>query len=96
MHSDSEYPKHPLDTLGDRTTYVTMCVLALIAGVVSLELDEPALLAIGWIYVALPLTFVSALVRHAWHRRRYERRARATLSEDCAESRYAWPSTRRT
>ncbi len=97
MHKDHpEYPKDALDTLGDRTTYVTMCVLGFIAVVVSLEFDDPALLAIGWICVTLPLTFVLGLMRYVWHRRRYARRARAKPSEDDARSRYVAPSTRRT
>lgn len=97
MHRDDPaYSKDALDTLGDRTTYVTMSVLGLIAVVVSLELDDPALLAIGWICVALPLTFIAGLARHAWHQRQDARRARAKLSGDRAESGYAPPNTRRT
>lgn len=96
MHGYPEYPKHALDTLGDRTTYATMFVLALISGVVSLVLDEPALLVIGWICVTLPLTFAAGLARHAWHRRRYERRVRGSHFEDRSRSGYAPPSTRRT
>ena len=88
--------KDALDTLGDRTTYATVLVLGLMAVVVSLELDDPAVFAIGWICVALPVAFVSGLARHAWHQRLDARRTRAKLSRDCAESAYAPPSTRRT
>lgn len=77
MHSNQpDYPKDALDTLGDRTTYVTAFVLGLVAVVVSLELDDPAVLVVGWICVALPVTFVAGLVRYAWNRRRYHSRER--------------------
>jgi hypothetical protein len=97
MHSDrARYPKDSLDTLGDRTTYVTAFVLGLVAVVISLELDDPAVFAIGWICVALPGAFISALVRYAWHQRRGAFKARVEPAEDPAKSHYASPSTRRT
>ncbi len=53
----------------DRTTYATLVVLTVIAMGMSLALGDVRVALVGCVAVAVPLTFVSMLLRDAWKRR---------------------------
>lgn len=88
--------RDPIDELDDRTTYVTMMVLAAIVMLAALVTDDARVMAIGCVFVALPVTFALALLRNAWKARSRRRRGYRTVIRGSNCSGYEPTSTRRT
>jgi hypothetical protein len=92
IHQDDDCPE-----MGDWITYAMLGVIQFSAMVTGGIAGNPVITLVGAIAIGVPVTFVQALLRHAWNERRRRRRdAAAAQASAGRSSAYDSPSTRRT